>query len=78
MDLEQKINRNKRNKSLFICFVFRVVKQNRPTNSAIPPGNFEMLSRHNNLDLCRLFKLNNSLGQVVIQSKKKSAQVQLI
>ena len=40
-------------------------------NSAIPPGNFEMLSRLKELDLCGLFlKLNNSLGQVVIQSKK--------
>ena len=42
----------------------------RPTNSAIPPGNFEMLSRLNELDLCGLFKLNNRLGQVVIQLKK--------
>ena len=33
--------------------------------------NFEMLSRLNELDLSGLFlKLNNGLGQVVIQSKK--------
>ena len=27
----------------------------RPTNSAIPPGNFKMLSRLNKLDLCGCF-----------------------
>ena len=29
----------------------------KPTNSAIAPDNFEMLSRLNKLDLCRLFFL---------------------
>ena len=48
-------------------------------NCVIPPSNFEMLSHLNELDLRGLFlKLNNSPGQVVIQSKKKSAQVQLV
>ena len=43
----------------------------RPMNSAIPPGNFEILSRLKKLDLCGLKKkLNNILYQVVIQSKK--------
>ena len=37
----------------------------------MPPGNFEMLSCLNELDLCGLFlKLNKSIGQDVIQSKK--------
>ena len=52
----------------------------RPMNSAIPPGNFETLSGLNELDLTRLFflKLNNSLGQVVIKSKKSQHKSNLI
>ena len=35
-------------------------------NSAIPPGNFEMLSRLTSWTCADFLKLNNSLGQVVI------------
>ena len=33
----------------------------RPTNSAIPPGNFEMLSRLNKLDLADFYWLTDNL-----------------
>ena len=50
----------------------------RPTNSDTPPGNFEMLSRLNELDLCGLI-FNRTMVQVRLSfSKKKSAQVQLV
>ena len=50
----------------------------RPTNSAIPLGNFEMVSRLNELDLCGLF-LNEWKPDLDYYSvKKKSAQVQLV
>ena len=50
----------------------------RPTNSAIPPGNFEMLSRLNKLDLCGLFLTEWQLDLDHYLVLKKSAQVQLI
>ena len=40
-------------------------------NSAIPPGNIEMLSRLNKLDLCGLFFwLNDNLTKTIIQFLK--------
>ena len=47
----------------------------RPTNSALPNGNLEMLSRVNELELSGLFQLNNIRLSF---SQKKSAQVQLV
>ena len=39
-------------------------------NSARPPGNFKMISCLNELDLCKLFLLNDNLTYTIIQLKR--------
>ena len=67
---EKKITKFLKNNNFFACLLLLRILVNLP--------NFEMLSHLNKLDLCRLLKkLNNGLGLVVIQLKKKCSQVQL-
>ena len=61
---EKKITKFLKNNNFFACLLLLRILVNLP--------NFEMLSHLNKLDLCRLLKkLNNGLGLVVIQLKKK-------